>query len=299
MVGHDARGVMLPFMLIAQSGTHAGLQKFVQSNPDFNYRGGGVPKAGASDAATARYTRATKGGAYAYVPPYFIDTECNIVCAGDPTHWMNASTLRLWIDLIVVPGHEAQCKAHGLDPAKAKSIVHFDAYPVHISAEFLDWIKRTFPFLILIYVPANCTSKMQVADVALNRPLKADYTNRHMRFLATVCREQMAAGVEAAQVRFETAVSKCAGAALSWLVAAYRGLGKVNMQKALQNIGYTKCWDDEELRQRAMDNMSKLFPGGSADPHVPDEPDEQLALDADDDALLDEGGKVDVEFLVE
>ena len=57
------------------------------------------------------------------------------------------------------------------------------------------------------------------------------------------------------------------------------------MQKALQNIGYTKCWDDEELRQRAMDNMSNLlFASGSADQHAPDELDKQLALDADDDA---------------
>ena len=101
MSGHDTRGVTLPFMLIAQSGTHAGFQKFVQSNPDFSHCGGGVRKAGASDAANERYSCATKGGAYAYVPPYFIHTECNIVCAGDPTHWMNPSTLRLWIDLVV------------------------------------------------------------------------------------------------------------------------------------------------------------------------------------------------------
>ena len=99
-------------------------------------------------------------------------------------------------------------------PSQGQSIVHFDAYPVHIPAEFLDWVGRTFPFLILIYVPANCASKMQVADVALNRPLKADYTNGHMR-VATARREQMSAGVEAAQVRFETAMSKCAGAVLA------------------------------------------------------------------------------------
>ena len=50
----------------------------------------------------------------------------------------------------------------------------------------------------------------------------------------------MAAGVEAAQERFEADVNKCAGAALSWLVAAYNGLSKVNMTKTLQNIGYHK-----------------------------------------------------------
>ena len=191
--------------------------------------------------------------------------------------------------------HEARCKASGLDLAKCKSIVHFDAYPVHISEKFRNWVKE-FPFLILIYVPTNCSSKMQVADVALNRPLKADHTHRHMRFSATACREQLAAGVEAAQVRFEADVSKCAGAALSWLVAAYNGLSKVNMTKTLQNIGYTKCWDDKQLRQRAMQNMGNLFAGGDA---VPEEPHWQLALHAEDDLVLDEGRQDDEVFLDE
>ena len=60
------------------------------------------------------------------------------------------------------------------------------------------------------------------------------------------------------------------------------------MMKMLQNIGYTRCWDDEQLRQRVMQNMGNLFAGGNA---VPEEPNWQLALDADDDLLLDEGGK--------
>ena len=62
------------------------------------------------------------------------------------------------------------------------------------------------------------------------------------------------------------------------------------MIKTLQNVGYMRCWDDEQLRQRAMQNMGNLFAGGDA---VPEEPDWQLALDADNDLLLDEGGKDD------
>ena len=70
------------------------------------------------------------------------------------------------------------------------------------------------------------------------------------------------------------------------------------MAGSLCHQKYTACWDDEELRERAIDNMSKLFAGGSEDPQVPDESNVQLAL-ADDEALLDEGGKLDVGFLVE
>ena len=45
-----------------------------------------------------------------------------------------------------------------------------------------------------------------------------------------------------------------------------------------------------------MQNMGNLFAGGDA---VPDEPDWQLALDADDELVLDEGGKDDEVFLDE
>ena len=47
--------------------------------------------------------------------------------------------------------HEARCKVSGLNLAKCKGIVHFDAYPVRISEEFRNWVKK-FPFLILIYL---------------------------------------------------------------------------------------------------------------------------------------------------
>ena len=220
----------------------------------------------------------------------FVKSPAKAPCAREPALPLNKKEFPDSMKHFFKPRqHEARCKVSGLDLAKCKSIVHFDAYPVHISEEFRTWVKK-FPFLILIYVPANFSSKMQVADVALNRPLKADYAHRHMRFLATACREKMAAGVEAVQVRFEADVSKCAGATLSWLVAAYNGLSKVNMTKTLQIIGYTRCWDkkNKQLRQRAMQNMGNLFAGGDA---VPEEPAWQLVVDGDDDLVLDEGGK--------
>ena len=68
---------------------------------------------------------------------------------------------------------------------------------------------------------------MQVAHVALNRALTADYTHRHMRFLAMACREQMAASVMAAQVRFEACEQVHRGGAVArgcvqWAVQSER-----------------------------------------------------------------------------
>ena len=80
------------------------------------------------------------------------------------------------------------------DPKTTKGI-HIDAYPVRISDAFISWINEEFPIFLLCYVPANCTSVVQIADVALNRPLKAQYTNQHMLHLMSESKKQRADGV--------------------------------------------------------------------------------------------------------
>lgn len=291
MVGHTAAGEMLPFQLIAKGTTHACLNKFIEHQPGFKVRAGGARKPNAGPAAKARYTKID--GQLADNPPFFYDQETgHILCAGDKSHWTNASTLRLWIEQIVWPKHVADCEARGLDPLKAKSIVHIDAYPVHLSAEFREWIKRKYPQLLLVYVPANCTSKVQIADLVLNRPLKSDYTRRHMLFCMKECRLQMAKGLTASQVKFDVVVSKCAGAAMSWLLAAYQSLSNVNMQKGLASVGYNRCWDDADFRMEALMRMDELFDHEEV-------PDDEWLLDAEDDDPLAEEGEGDAPCLAD
>jgi hypothetical protein len=124
----------------------------------------------------------------------------------------------LWIEQIVWPAHEAACERDStderpLDPLKEYSIVHMDAYPVHIERKFIDWTQHhpKYKQLLLIYVPANCTSVMQVGDVAYNRPFKAIFTREHMQHLTQNVQEQLAAGVEAKNIRFEKRVPSVQG----------------------------------------------------------------------------------------
>ena len=77
-------------------------------------------------------------------------------------HWTAQQTLCVWIVVIVWSNHVAECNALGIDPLKCKSII--DAYPVHICKEFREWMAKEYPQLILVYVPASCTSAMQIAD---------------------------------------------------------------------------------------------------------------------------------------
>ena len=47
-----------------------------------------------------------------------------------------------------------------------------DCWSVYKSKEFILWVKENHPQILLIFVPANCTSVFQPADVILQRPFK-------------------------------------------------------------------------------------------------------------------------------
>ena len=63
--------------------------------------------------------------------------------------------------------------------------------PVHISSEFRKLLVKEYPQLILVYVPASCTSAMQIADVAYHRPLKHAFSQHHMHSMIQATQRQL------------------------------------------------------------------------------------------------------------
>ena len=54
-----------------------------------------------------------------------------------------------------------------------RCVLKWDVYSVHRTEETRTWIKDTYPWLLLIFVPASCTSKLQELDVRVNAQLQA------------------------------------------------------------------------------------------------------------------------------
>jgi hypothetical protein len=73
-----------------------------------------------------------------------------------------------------------------------KLILILDVWSVHVSQAFRTHAREKFPFILLNYIPPNCTSKAQVCDLVVNKKFK-ELAND------TTC-EEVARGV-AAQVR--------------------------------------------------------------------------------------------------
>ena len=45
-------------------------------------------------------------------------------------------------------------------------------WQTHRSQEFRAWMKETYPWIVLLFVPASCTGKLQVCDTVINYPFK-------------------------------------------------------------------------------------------------------------------------------
>lgn len=89
-------------------------------------------------------------------------------------HWSSQETMQEYIENVLQPYIAASIRRHNLPPS-CKTILMLDCWSVHRSAEFIEYMKK-HPNIILIFIPPNCTSKLQVADTTLNFRFK-----RHIR----------------------------------------------------------------------------------------------------------------------
>jgi len=117
-----------------------------------------------------------------------IASLCHLTCSEN--HWSSQTTMQQYISEIIMPHAERCIQQHRLH-ADAKIILVLDVWAVHKSEEFRLFLRMQHPRIHLVFVPANCTSKLQVADVALQRPFKHGITSRFNEWAAQQIKQQI------------------------------------------------------------------------------------------------------------
>ncbi|KAJ6549875.1 hypothetical protein B0H19DRAFT_858017, partial [Mycena capillaripes] len=72
------------------------------------------------------------------------------------TYWSNLRTMQDLANDIIAPYFEAKKTELGLPPSQI-SIWNIDCWSVHRSKEFLTWMKKHHPNIIILFVPGGCT----------------------------------------------------------------------------------------------------------------------------------------------
>lgn len=79
--------------------------------------------------------------------------------------------MHLYLQQVLVPYYKAQKELLGL-PMDFPCIWIIDCWSVHIKDAFLDWVRKQYPFIRIVFIPANCTGVMQPCDLVGQRDIK-------------------------------------------------------------------------------------------------------------------------------
>jgi len=151
-------------------------------------------------------------------------------------HWSNQETMQLYIEQIVMP-YVGECIDRHRLASNANIILVLDVWAVHKSEEFRRFLRTYHPRIHLAFVPANCTSKLQVADVTLQRPFKHGIRKRFNEWAARQILEQIADGKVVGLAEL-LKMSNIKPLALQWCIESWQELKD---QPALIVAGWYQC----------------------------------------------------------
>ena len=184
-------------------------------------------------------------------------------------HWSNQETMKDYIKRIILPYYNKQIEENKL-AANSKMMIVLDAWSVHKSEEFRMHLRINYPFISLVFVPANCTSKLQVADVALQRPFKHGVRSRFDLWAAQTIKAQIKSGVLTG-LTHHLRMKSIKPMIVQWCIQSWQ---KLREQKQFITFGWHMCCssffdvnDPEKrlqvLEEIALEQLERL--------HIPDE----------------------------
>jgi hypothetical protein len=193
-------------------------------------------------------------------------------------HWSSLETMQDWVKQVLLPYAESCISTFKLR-SDSHIVLMLDVWSVHKGEPFRRFLRTHHPRVHLVYIPANCTSKLQVADVTLQRPFKSSIRRNFDLWAANMLRQQMAAGaVVGLKEHFGMPVLK--PLLLQWCVESWKEL---QQRKDIIAEGWYKCvvslYDvhDPNKRVEAMREVSEQ----ALDP-VPEPEGEEFAADEEE-----------------
>jgi hypothetical protein len=162
------------------------------------------------------------------LPQHTQDTQSNgFHLTLSDNHWSTLETMQQYVDRVLNPwrGNEDM-------------ILVLDAWSVHRST-FREWVSRTHKKIHLVFVPANCTSMLQVADVALNRPFKAAIKTQFEEWAASVVMQQIKDGKDPS-LKEHLGIKQLRPRLLEWCYKSWMELRTPSGRLTVQR-GWNRC----------------------------------------------------------
>jgi hypothetical protein len=144
------------------------------------------------------------------------------------TYWSTQATMRTLVDEIIAPYFD-NMKVELHLPSTQCSIWKIDCWSVHKSEEFLTWMKRNHPFIIVIFVPGGCTGLFQPLDVGIQRALKLSIKRSAHHDIVQEVLDQIEGGVASESLKVDTTLGTLRDRSVQWIVNAVHDIDKKDL----------------------------------------------------------------------
>jgi hypothetical protein len=138
-------------------------------------------------------------------------------------HWSTQETMKEYMQQVIEPYIQRMIVKHAL-PQTSEAVLLLDCWSVHTSDQFRLYMKESHKNIRVVYIPPNCTSKLQVADTHLNFPFKRGIRNRFNEHTVNNMLDQLERNEEIQQIDLKLSTLK--PLVVEWCYSAWNSLAK-------------------------------------------------------------------------
>jgi hypothetical protein len=162
-----------------------------------------------------------------------------ILTTKEKNHWSSADTMMTYIRNVLIPYREKIIREENLPSTQREIILLIDCWSMHVHT-LKPQIEREFPFIHILFVPANCTSKLQPCDVIANAPLKKRFKSQCIQWTAERAAQAIANDISpsAYKIAAKVSLTQMKPLLIEWL---YKSWIELSLTPELLQIGWAKC----------------------------------------------------------
>jgi hypothetical protein len=129
-----------------------------------------------------------------------------------------------------------------------------DCWSVHVSKDFRLWMKKHHPEIHLLFIPANCTSIFQPADVRLQRPFKHAFHQEFNQYTMGVISKKLE---EEVAVKVDFKMSTLKPMVCGWLFTTWQHLTSQQdmVSKGWMHTGLLQAFNGDFQKEAMIQNM--------------------------------------------